>query len=296
MTYAINEATGLSKDLPTPYCNGPSCKSTQPEFLQREPFIEIFSTQYSETDWEWIAYRTAALKNWRKKTSERLWKEKRVDKPMSHSLIMSDNCPLALAKNANDLVDLESLIPFLVPWYGIDKHHPGILACLQSTLPSSPNVPSKLERKAVLTAARTSKKIKYMDDPVVAKAAKITAMRDHWLVQWGKATTEMKARLKKATEGEKKEREKADKAREKSQQQQNIRRLAITNRQQIGSFCGVLSDLRTEASSDLPPSLKLQTPASSQATARFAHQASQAKKKEFVSNAYSIVQRKTIYQ
>lgn len=50
MTYAINEATGLRKDLPTACCNGPSCKSTDPEFLQREPFIETPPIKYSETD------------------------------------------------------------------------------------------------------------------------------------------------------------------------------------------------------------------------------------------------------
>lgn len=48
--YTINKATGLGKDLLTLCCNGLSCKSTEPEFLQREPFIKILSTKYSETD------------------------------------------------------------------------------------------------------------------------------------------------------------------------------------------------------------------------------------------------------
>ncbi len=85
-------------------------------------------------------------------------------------------------------------------------------------------------------------------------------------------------------EGEKKEREKANKARKKSQQQQNIRWLAIINNQQIESFCGVFSNLCIKASSNLPPLLKLQTVISSQTTAKSAHQASKAKKKEFVSS------------
>lgn len=49
---------------------------------------------------------------------------------MPHSLIMLDNCLLALAKNAAVLIDLESLIQFLLPWYKIEKHHLNILACL----------------------------------------------------------------------------------------------------------------------------------------------------------------------
>lgn len=59
------------------------------------------------------------------------------------------------------------------------KHHLGILAYLQNTLPSSTSVAlSKLEQKVTLTAARASKQIKYMDDSVVVEAAKIIAMRD----------------------------------------------------------------------------------------------------------------------
>lgn len=160
MIYAINKATRLGKDLPTPCCNGLSYKSTEPKFLQKEPFIDISLTKYLEIHQEWIAYQTAALKNWKKETSKRLWKEERVDKPIVYSQIMLDKCQLILAKNLTDFVDLESLIKFLVSWYGIENHHLGILAYLLSTLPSSPNVTSKLERKAVLTATRASKKIK----------------------------------------------------------------------------------------------------------------------------------------
>lgn len=127
MTYAINKATKLGKNLPTPCCNGPSCKSTKPEFLQRELFIEIFPTKYLETNWEWIAYQTTALKNWRKETLECLLKKERVDKPIPYSLIILDNCLLTLAKNAAVLVDSESLIQFLSPCYRMEKHHLGIL-------------------------------------------------------------------------------------------------------------------------------------------------------------------------
>ena len=40
--------------------------------------------------------------------------EKRVDRPIPHTLIMSDNCFLALPKNAAALVDSKFLIQFLL--------------------------------------------------------------------------------------------------------------------------------------------------------------------------------------
>lgn len=137
---------------------------------------------------------------------------------MSHSLIMSDNCLLILAKNAVVLIDSESLIQFLTPWYRMEKYHLDILACLQSTLLSNTDTASsKLKQKAALKATWVSKQIKYMDDPVVTETAKIIAMRNQWLVEQGKVIVETKTRLKKAIDAEKKEREKADKAKEKSQ-------------------------------------------------------------------------------
>lgn len=93
---------------------------------------------------------------------------------MLHSLIMSNNCLLALAKNATVFVDSESFIQFLSPWYRMEKHHLGVLACLQNTLPSNTNAISKLKQKA----AQISKKIKYIDNLLVAEATKITAMKD----------------------------------------------------------------------------------------------------------------------
>lgn len=124
-----------------------------------------------------------------------------------------------------------------------------------------------------------------MDDSVVAEAAKIIAMRDQWLVQRGKATAKTKTHLKKVIDAEKKERKKANKAKEKSQQQQDIRRLAIINRQQIGSFRAIFSDPRTKAvSSNLS---EPQTLSNSQATIRTTYQASKtilkANKKDFIS-------------
>ena len=177
----------------------------------------------------------------------------------------------------------EALIQFLVPWYGVEKHHLAILAYLQSIIPSNNNTISWIKRKTALKAVRASKKVKFLDDPVAAEIVRITVLRDQWLVQRGKANAETKTRIIKAANAEKKEKDKADKARKKNPQQQDIRQLAITNHRKadVGSFWGVLSDPHTEASSDPPEASIIQTPVmeSGQATARSAHQASKAKKK-----------------
>lgn len=118
------------------------------------------------------------MKTWKKETLKRLWNEERVEQSIFHSLVILDNCLLTLVKNASTLINSESLIQFLKPWYGMKKYYFEILACLQSTISTNNNVTSKLEYKATLKAARVSKKIKYMDDPVIAEAVKITALKD----------------------------------------------------------------------------------------------------------------------
>lgn len=70
----------------------------------------MFLTNYLKIDWEQIVYQTTALKNQKKKILERLKKEKRVNKPMLYSLIMSNNCLLTLVKNVIIFVNLESFI------------------------------------------------------------------------------------------------------------------------------------------------------------------------------------------
>lgn len=49
ITYA-EQKDGLTKPLPTPCCNGPSCLSPEPEFMQKKPFISSFSVKFSEID------------------------------------------------------------------------------------------------------------------------------------------------------------------------------------------------------------------------------------------------------
>ena len=61
--------------------------------------------------------------------------------------------------------------------------------------------------------------MKFMDDPAVAEAARITQLRDNWLFQIGKPSADTKMRIKKAAAEEKKEKAKQDKIREKAQAQ-----------------------------------------------------------------------------
>lgn len=248
MTYAEQE-DGLTKSLPTLCCNGPSCLSPEPEFLQREPFITSSPTKFSEIDREWIACRTLELRKWRKETATKVWHAKGVVEEMPDNLIMPDDCLLALAKMGGSL-DHDQLVDFLKPWYGISKHAAGILLVLQKNRPyldtETPpfELPPRSERKSALIALRMSKKRKNMDDPILAEEARMTELRDKWLIGRGKATPETKARMKKAAAAEKKMVEKQEKAKAKNQTLE-IRRLALINRQaeaRLGSFKDILSD------------------------------------------------------
>lgn len=163
LTYAVQKGSKSNKALPIACCNGPSCNSPEPEYLQREPFMEqAIVTKYTEADREWIACRIAGLKKWRKETSRRLWLQEGVDEDMPDSLVMSDDCLLALAKSGELLQDQASLLDFLKPWYGMAKHAEEILVCIQKTRSHSeyPELPSKAEREAILKAERASTTIK----------------------------------------------------------------------------------------------------------------------------------------
>lgn len=144
------------------------------------------------------------LKKWRQEAATQLWTDEGLAlayiKTAPNNIIMPDDCVLALAKNADDLITLESLTDFLKPWYGItDRFGESILACLEKTVipttidastnptstsaSSSHTIPSRLEQKAMLKAARASKKLRYLDDPVIAAASEVIARRDEWLVK-----------------------------------------------------------------------------------------------------------------
>lgn len=77
---------------------------------------------------------------------------------MLHSLIMSDNYLLALAKNIGIFVNSKSLIQFLSLWYRMKKYHLGILAYLQNILLSNTNTVFNLEQKTAFKAAQALKK------------------------------------------------------------------------------------------------------------------------------------------
>ena len=283
MTYAQNDAhLKAEKALPQPCCNGPSCRSQEPDFMIREPFIDTSTPKYTESNREWIAYRTLALKTWRKETSDRLWNAAGVKRLMSESLFMPDACLIALAKSG-EILDLGQLIEFLKPWYGVTKYADDILLCLQKNsapasgldlLPSE--IPSKAQRKAMLKVLWNSKKLKYMDNPLVAEEARITALRDQWLIARGKATPATKARMKKAADAEKRLAERQDKAHEKAKaknQTKDIRRLAMSNSQamEVGALKEILSDPVTGPE---PQDVAATNPASFYSDAVFANAAS----------------------
>lgn len=142
-----------------------------------------------------------------------------------------------------------------------------------------------------------------MDDPIVAEASRITALRDQWLIQNNKTNPDLQARLKKAKAAEKKVQAKLDKNRQKAQELahiHDIRRLAIGNRQ-ISSFRDNLSDPAPIPSSDPPDLSSLtpinQTPATRQSitSMRAVLSQQQARKKAIASRkASGIRQRKAL--
>lgn len=149
---------------------------------------------------------------------------------MPDGLIMSDCYLMALAKHVEGFADEVEVQAFLEPWYGVGMFGKEILDCIHTS-----NQQTKGQRKEALKAARASKKIKYMDDPIIAEAARVNSLRDNWLIQQGKSTPQLKARMKKAADMEKKQNARLEKAREKSQLN-NIQRLGSTNRHAIGAF------------------------------------------------------------
>lgn len=199
LTYAdevTSDESILKKPLPKACCNGPSCNNPEPEYLRREPFIQYITTKYSKSDREWMACQTIKLKEWRKETAARIWLKQGVDEDeeLPDNLIMDDTCLTALAKNGELLQDLPTIIEFLKPWYGMARYAEEILVCIQknSSFIDLPDLPTKAERKSTLAAARTSKKLKGLDDPVLAEESCMTAMRDAWLVDTGKANAATK--------------------------------------------------------------------------------------------------------
>lgn len=114
---------------------------------------------------------------------------------------MLNTCLIALAKNANFLHNIQKLVQFLKPWYKADQHWVEILAYLNTNpiekrldnLESIATLIPESEQKETLNVVRTSKKIKYIDDPIVVDFAQITVLKDKWLIQREKFYAAIKA-------------------------------------------------------------------------------------------------------
>lgn len=52
ITYTMSDDAGITKPLPILCCNGPDGLSAKPDYLKREPFIDLTPTKFTETDRE----------------------------------------------------------------------------------------------------------------------------------------------------------------------------------------------------------------------------------------------------
>lgn len=43
------------------YCNGPSCKNQEPDYILREPFINTTPPKHTKVERDWMACQTAEL-------------------------------------------------------------------------------------------------------------------------------------------------------------------------------------------------------------------------------------------
>lgn len=77
-------------------CNGPGCLSPEPEFMYKEPFIDVSVTKYTEFDREWIACRYFELKSWRKEIFVCWCRKEGIKERLLDSIIMLDGCPQLL--------------------------------------------------------------------------------------------------------------------------------------------------------------------------------------------------------
>lgn len=85
---------------------------------------------------------------------------------------------IALAKNSNSFLDTSKVRKFFCLWYSVNKYIEDILICICWSSSHGHNLPNKANRKEVLCITQVSKKVKSMDDPAVAKAAQVMALRD----------------------------------------------------------------------------------------------------------------------
>lgn len=97
---------------------------------------------------------------------------------MLPSFIITNNCLAIFAKSKGTFVNSDFCVKFLESWYSLDKYYIEILAYLNNI-----TFFTLVNQKISLKAVQVSKKIKFMDNPAIAKVIKITVLRDQWLIQ-----------------------------------------------------------------------------------------------------------------
>lgn len=117
---------------------------------------------------------------WQNAIINKLWRENRVVDIMPELLLMSNQCLTCLANENENLDKKAKLDDFLWPWPDLDKFADKIFACIQrsSFYRHKEVISTKVQRREILKAARTSKKAKFIDDLTIAEATQIIAIRN----------------------------------------------------------------------------------------------------------------------
>lgn len=88
---------------------------------------------------------------------------------MPDMLLMSEQCFLDFAKQDSEKLDTKNkLSDFLCLWSDLHEFVDEIFNYLQQSSPHSQELPIKAQRKSILKAVQASKKIKFIDNPVIA--------------------------------------------------------------------------------------------------------------------------------
>lgn len=144
---------------------------------------------------EWIACKTAELKEWKKVKSKALWLADGVEQEMPDTLLMSYLCLLELVKRGEEFDEKSKLVTFLLQWPNLNEFLDEIFACLcrSSFHGNSESLFTKVKRKEILKTACVSKKLTNMDDSKHVKASRITALKDQWMINNNKMNLNLKA-------------------------------------------------------------------------------------------------------
>lgn len=100
---------------------------------------------------------------------------------MPKSLLMSNQYFLCLKNKSKQLDKRTKLQNFLRLWPDFDKCVNEIFICILCKLNSNNDsniIPSKAQRREIFKTTCAFKKIKFMNNPVIAKSSHITKIRD----------------------------------------------------------------------------------------------------------------------